>query len=92
MLPCANLGSVAVASRSQIWNDQPTWRFLSSVFVISSQDIPGWWVGGYYVNPIQWTIQGLVSSQLGDQDDKFIAVGDTTMTVAQYVREQFSYR
>jgi hypothetical protein len=39
---------------------------------LALQRIPAWWVWVYWLNPVSWTLYGLVTSQLGDLDDEFI--------------------
>ena len=48
----------------------------------------------YYLNPVSWTLYGLVASNVGDLSDQFITLnGETTpISVPQFLRQQFDYR
>ena len=51
----------------------------------------------YYLNPVSWTLYGLVASNVGDLDNASInlngGVGpDDIVTVPQFLRQQFDYR
>ena len=51
----------------------------------------------YYLNPVTWTLYGLVASNVGDLDNAFInlngGVGpDDIVSVPQFLRQQFDYR
>lgn len=43
----------------------------------------------HYLDPLTYTIEGLIASQLGDLNDQYIAFEDgTTASVARYIRVQ----
>ncbi len=48
----------------------------------------------YYLNPVSWTLYGLVASNVGDLDNAYITLnGETTaISVPQFLRQQFDYR
>lgn len=35
-------------------------------FLIPRALIPGWWIWYYYINPVAWSLYGMVVTQLGD--------------------------
>ncbi|EEC84378.1 hypothetical protein OsI_30929 [Oryza sativa Indica Group] len=51
------------------------------------QRIPIWWRWYYWICPVAWTINGLVTSQFGDVDDKF----DNGVRVSDFVESYFGY-
>ena len=48
----------------------------------------------YYLNPVSWTLFGLVASNVGDLDDVFITLSGQTepTSVPDFLRAQFGYR
>ena len=51
----------------------------------------------YYLNPVTWTLYGLVASNVGDLDNIHININggvgtDNNPTVQQFLRDQFDYR
>jgi len=57
------------------------------------QHIPGWWIGAYWMNPVTWSLYGLVVSNLGDEDNSIVQLTDGgTMTVPEFLRNRFGYR
>ena len=48
----------------------------------------------YYLNPVSWTLFGLVASNVGDLDDAFITLNGQTepTSVPDFLRNQFGYR
>ena len=48
----------------------------------------------YYLNPVTWTLYGLVASNVGDLNDKLIIVSGVSqsMTVPEFLDMQFGYR
>ncbi|KAL0029477.1 hypothetical protein WJX77_010449 [Trebouxia sp. C0004] len=83
-----NLLAAAVASNSLylVMN-------LFSGFVIPAPHIPGWWIGAYWMNPVTWSLYGLVVSNIGDEDNNIVHLtnGGTT-TVPEFLRDRFGYR
>ncbi|BDA47821.1 probable pleiotropic drug resistance protein 1 [Coccomyxa sp. Obi] len=67
--------------------------FLLAGFIIPRPRIPGWWIWFHYLDPLTYTVEGLIASQLGDIHDQYIAFEDgTTASVAQYIRVQYDYK
>uniref|UniRef100_A0A0E0LZZ7 ABC transporter domain-containing protein n=1 Tax=Oryza punctata TaxID=4537 RepID=A0A0E0LZZ7_ORYPU len=54
---------------------------------MSSIRIPAWWRWYYWICLVAWTINGLVTSQFGDVDDKF----DNGVRVSDFVESYFGY-
>nr|CAD1823988.1 unnamed protein product [Ananas comosus var. bracteatus] len=52
------------------------------------QRIPVWWRWYYWINPVAWTLYGLVVSQFGDIEHHL----DSGETVAYFVRDYFGFR
>ena len=58
-----------------------------------AQSMPWWWRWYAYLDPVQWTVYGLVASQLGDVYDGCVrATPDAPCTSpAAFVRHRFGY-
>ncbi|KAK9861402.1 hypothetical protein WJX84_004842, partial [Apatococcus fuscideae] len=66
---------------------------LFAGFVIPRPNIPGWWIWAYYINPVAWSIYGLVSSQYGNDTDVITRLSDGTLiSVAEYYRQDFGFK
>lgn len=52
---------------------------------LAIQDIRGWWIWAFYLNPMTWTTWGLVASQVGDEQNVISNPDGTTTTIADYV-------
>ncbi|KAI7979754.1 Pleiotropic drug resistance protein 3 [Camellia lanceoleosa] len=76
---------VAAISDRLLHNFQPLLDFDTST------QIPKWWIWLYYINPTAWTLNGMLTSQYGDIDQKIKVFGETK-TVAAFLRDYFGYR
>ena len=47
-----------------------------------------WWSWYYWICPVGWTLNGLISSQFGDLHSK---LEGTDLTVAEFVRDYFGF-
>lgn len=51
------------------------------------------WLQMYYLNPVSWTLYGLVASNVGDVNSLITLNGsDQAIPVTQFLRERFDYR
>ncbi|KAJ0084449.1 hypothetical protein Patl1_30941 [Pistacia atlantica] len=39
---------------------------------LAAVNIPGWWIWFYYMYPVAWTLQGIITSQLGDVETMIV--------------------
>lgn len=58
------------------------------LFCFELQRIPGWWIWFYYICPTAWTLNGIISSQLGDVETMIV---EPTFqgTVKEYIHTVF---
>ncbi|KAJ4721526.1 Pleiotropic drug resistance ABC transporter [Melia azedarach] len=63
---------------------------LFSGFFIPQPQIPKWWRWFYYLTPMSWTINGLLTSQYGDIDKEVLVFGDIK-TVAAFLKDYFGF-
>ncbi|KAK4855942.1 hypothetical protein QYF36_012542 [Acer negundo] len=54
------------------------------------QSIPGWWIWFYYICPVAWTMQGVITSQLGDVET-IIEQPGFKGSVKEYLDVNFGY-
>ncbi|KAK9830255.1 hypothetical protein WJX72_010612 [[Myrmecia] bisecta] len=66
--------------------------FLFAGFVIPRPRIPGWWVWYYYLDPVAFTLYGLIASQLGDVDTLITVPGQPPQTVRHFLRTYFDFK
>lgn len=58
------------------------------------QKIPVWWIWYYWICPLAWTLNGLITSQFGDLHTTPLTISDSTANitnVAAYVKTTFGY-
>ncbi|EMS60397.1 Pleiotropic drug resistance protein 4 [Triticum urartu] len=80
LTPNYNVASVASTAFYALWN-------LFSGFITPRTRIPIWWRWYYWLSPIAWTLNGLVTSQFGDVTEKF----DNGVRVSDFVESYFGY-
>ncbi|KAF8643503.1 hypothetical protein HU200_066853 [Digitaria exilis] len=81
LTPNYNVSSVASTAFYAIWN-------LFSGFLIPRTKIPVWWRWFYWICPIAWTLNGLVTSQFGDVTENFRNGGGR---ISEFVEGYFGY-
>ncbi|CAI5503077.1 unnamed protein product [Closterium sp. Naga37s-1] len=68
------------------------WNLMCG-FLIPQPEIPVWWSWFYYINPIAWSLYGLITSQLGDIQDPLTVPGyPVQITVQQFLDLYLGYQ
>ncbi|GAB4820274.1 hypothetical protein N2152v2_007320 [Parachlorella kessleri] len=68
------------------------WNLMSG-FLIPQSRIRGWWIWMYWINPVTWTLYGLVDSQLGDVDNEYLTdYAGNSVPISLYVEDTFGYK
>lgn len=49
--------------------------------------MPAWWSWYYYLNPVSWTLYGLIESQLGDVTSMLTTYNGQTLMVKEFVTQ-----
>ncbi|AES81623.2 drug resistance transporter-like ABC domain protein [Medicago truncatula] len=80
-LPIAGLISGATMTS---WN-------LFSGFLVPHPRIPLWWRWYSWLNPVAWTLNGLMTSQFGDIKSN-VEIRGTSVPVQDYLRDYFGFR
>ncbi|ONK61392.1 uncharacterized protein A4U43_C08F29430 [Asparagus officinalis] len=63
---------------------------LFSGFMVPSPQIPKWWIWFYYINPMAWTINSLLTSQYGDVDKEIMVFGEVK-SISSFIKDYFGY-
>lgn len=58
--------------------------------ILCMQSIPGWWIWFYYISPVAWTLRGIISSQLGDVEERITGPGFEG-TVKEYLEVSLGF-
>ncbi|RDX62154.1 ABC transporter G family member 34, partial [Mucuna pruriens] len=66
------------------------WNTFSG-FVIPRMQIPIWWRWYYWAVPNAWTLYGIVTSQLGDQNTQLQIPGAGNMGLKELLKESLGY-
>lgn len=61
----------------------------SLTFQNTMQAMPPWWVWYYWLSPVAWTLNGLVTSQLGDVET--VMEAPNAVPVKDYIEDFFGY-
>ncbi|KAL9264841.1 Pleiotropic drug resistance protein 1-like protein [Drosera capensis] len=80
--PNQNIAAIIASVFYSIWN-------LFSGFLIPRTRIPVWWRWYYWICPVAWTLNGLVTSQFGDVQH---VLTDQNMSVAKFIHSYFGFR
>ncbi|CAI0544493.1 unnamed protein product, partial [Linum tenue] len=78
-----HFASIVSSAAYSLWN-------LFSGFLIPKNSIPIWWRWFYYLCPISWTLQGIISSQLGNLESMITGPG-FELTIKEYLKSNFDY-
>ena len=55
------------------------------------QSIPKWWIWYYWICPVAWTVNGLVTPQFGDLEDIITIPGQPSQSIKSYIKDQFGF-
>ncbi|AES98592.2 ABC transporter G family member 31 isoform X1 [Medicago truncatula] len=83
LTPSQQFAAVISSAFYSLWN-------LLSGFLIPKSHIPGWWIWFYYICPVQWTLRGIITSQLGDVETRIVGPGFEG-TVKEYLSVTLGY-
>lgn len=70
------------------WLFLPWWKDCT----LASTEKPVYVLQMYYLNPVTWTLYGLVASNVGDVVGDITLNDGTVKTVQQFLLDQFDYR
>ncbi|XP_058109104.1 ABC transporter G family member 31-like [Magnolia sinica] len=68
LTPTEQFSAVVSSTFYSLWN-------LMSGFLVPKPNIPRWWIWFYYLNPVAWTLQGIITSQLGNVESRVVGPG-----------------
>ncbi|KAM4118795.1 hypothetical protein ACJW30_03G009000 [Castanea mollissima] len=63
---------------------------LFAGFLIPKPQIPKWWIWMYYLSPTSWSLNGMLTSQYGDINEKIVVFGETKIVVA-FLEDYFGF-
>lgn len=78
--PAVQLATILVSTLVGFWN-------LFCGFILPQPQIPGWWIGAFWTNPIMYAIYGLLTSQLGNLRDTYVYTGSPVERPVFYLTE-----
>ncbi|XP_031484243.1 pleiotropic drug resistance protein 3-like isoform X2 [Nymphaea colorata] len=64
---------------------------LFSGFLIPGKQIPKWWIWLYWINPTNWTLRGLFTSQYGDIEKEIDIFGEKK-AAGLFLKDYFGFR
>ncbi|ESW34862.1 hypothetical protein PHAVU_001G187800 [Phaseolus vulgaris] len=84
LTPSFQIASICNSFFLTVWN-----TFCG--FIIPRTQIPVWWRWYYWLTPNAWTLYGIVTSQLGDDNAEVEIPGAKNMMVKELIKETFGY-
>ncbi|PRQ53695.1 putative molybdate-transporting ATPase [Rosa chinensis] len=63
---------------------------LFSGYLIPQPNIPKWWVWGYYICPLSWSLKGILTSQYGDLNTEIVLRGEEK-TISAFLDSIYGY-
>ncbi|KAE8682026.1 Pleiotropic drug resistance protein 2 [Hibiscus syriacus] len=85
LTPNHQFAAIVMSFFLSFWN-------LFSGFLIPRTEIPIWWRWYYWASPVAWTINGLVTSQVGDKLDPVEITGGFETTVKAYLETHLGFK
>lgn len=80
--PNHHIAAIVSSAFYGIWN-------LFSGFIIPEPSMPAWWSWYYWLSPVAWTLNGLVTSQYGDVTKP---LDGTNGTVKEYLDNNYGFK
>ncbi|KAG9444439.1 hypothetical protein H6P81_015779 [Aristolochia fimbriata] len=84
LTPGYHVAAICMSFFLSVWN-------LFSGFLISRQSMPIWWRWYYWVDPVAWTIYGIVESQVGDLKDMLEIPGEPSKPLNEFIKDSFGF-
>ncbi|XP_061374184.1 pleiotropic drug resistance protein 2-like isoform X3 [Gastrolobium bilobum] len=85
LTPNHQIAAIVMSFFLVLWN-------IFSGFLIPKSQIPIWWRWYYWACPTSWTIYGLLTSQMGDNDTPIEVPGSGTISLKAYLEKQMDYK
>ncbi|GAB2300384.1 ABC transporter G member 32 [Dionaea muscipula] len=85
LTPNHHVAAIIAAPFYMLWN-------LFCGFMIPHQKIPVWWRWYYWVNPVSWSLYGLLTSQYGDVNTLVEKPDGHMIPIWQLLRDGFGFR
>ncbi|KAK9141567.1 hypothetical protein Syun_010967 [Stephania yunnanensis] len=83
--PNHSVASIIAAPFYMLWN-------LFSGFMIAHKRIPIWWRWYYWMNPIAWSLYGLMTSQYGNVEEPVkLFNGVRSLPLKEFIRHEYGY-
>ncbi|XP_072999974.1 ABC transporter G family member 48-like isoform X2 [Typha latifolia] len=82
--PNYQIASVVSSFFYTFWN-------LFSGFLITRPDIPIWWRWYYWLDPVAWSIYGIIASQLADLENLVTIPGAPSLTVKEFLSQNLGF-
>ncbi|KAK4784725.1 hypothetical protein SAY86_019093 [Trapa natans] len=84
LTPGHQIAAIVMSFFLSFWN-------LFSGFLIPRPQIPIWWRWYYWCSPVAWTINGLVTSQVGDKDADLVIPGAGTTPLKVFLKQYLGF-
>ncbi|KAJ9553698.1 hypothetical protein OSB04_017743 [Centaurea solstitialis] len=84
LTPNYHIAAITMSFFLSFWN-------LFNGFLIPRTQIPIWWRWYYWLSPVAWTLYGLITSQVGQNENLVLVPGAGSIPVKEFIKGFFGY-
>ncbi|KAJ0493069.1 putative ABC transporter, AAA+ ATPase domain, ABC-2 type transporter, ABC-transporter [Helianthus annuus] len=84
LTPNYHIAAITMSFFLSFWN-------LFSGFIIPRTQIPIWWRWYYWGSPVAWTLYGLITSQVGQNEDLVEVPGAGSVPVREFIKDYMGF-
>ncbi|XP_019424860.1 PREDICTED: ABC transporter G family member 39-like [Lupinus angustifolius] len=84
LTPGYQVAAISMSFFMTLWN-------LFAGFTIPMTQIPIWWRWFYWICPVPWTFNGIITSQYGDLESEIIIPGSANMGFKAFLKDRFGF-
>ncbi|KAI7742385.1 hypothetical protein M8C21_015295, partial [Ambrosia artemisiifolia] len=84
LTPNYHIAAITMSFFLSVWN-------LFSGFIIPVTQIPIWWRWYYWGSPVAWTLYGLITSQVGQNEDLVEVPGAGSVPVKEFIKDHMGF-
>ncbi|KAL6287923.1 hypothetical protein ACE6H2_012313 [Prunus campanulata] len=86
---CSSVLPFIATERNVVYRERFAGMYSSWAYSFS-QKIPVWWVWGYWICPLAWSLKGALTSQYGDVEKEIVVHGEQR-TISAFLGSIYGY-
>ncbi|WVZ10429.1 hypothetical protein V8G54_014959 [Vigna mungo] len=88
---CSTILPYVATERAVLYREKFAGMYSSTAYSFA-QKIPKWWVWCYWICPTAWSLNGLLTSQYGDLEEKKVTVFGKRQSVGSFLHDYYGFR